>query len=92
MRGQVPRIPGSACAQIGDAGAVAGGIRPEAVNSRRMHVAVELQGGHTRGRTVVDAREFVMPPDRPQCPPNVDVVVSVDADALKQVFAEAVFG
>ena len=79
-------------AQIGDAGAIAYLIAPHAATVRRMHVAVELSGRATRGMTVVDARGFAPPPpDAPMLPPNVDVIVDVDVDALKRVFARAVF-
>ena len=73
-----------------DAGAVAAVIAPEAVSTKHMHVAVELQGRHTRGMTVVDPRDEVFPPDLPKQPPNVHVVVDVDAEALKRVYREAV--
>lgn len=63
-----------------------------AVETKHLHVQVELQGKHTRGMTVVDVREHdVFPPDKPKEPPNVHVVVDVNAKALKTVFAEAVF-
>jgi inosine-uridine nucleoside N-ribohydrolase len=77
-------------AQIGDAGAVAAAIDPSVLTTKRMHVAVELRGQHTRGMTVVDPREWVMPPDRPKQPDNVDVSIGVDADAVKRLFTAAV--
>lgn len=45
-------------AMIGDAGAVAVVIDPASCVSkmRRMHVAMEMRGQHTRGMTVVDPR------------------------------------
>ena len=55
-----------------------------------MHVAVELTGEHTRGMTVVDARTEVSPPDKPRAPANVDVIVQVDAEQIKRIFANAV--
>jgi len=81
---------GQESAQIGDAGAVAVVIASDAMTVRRMHVEVELRGAATRGMTVVDQRGFVMPPDKAQLPPNVDVVVDVDAARIKSVFADAV--
>ena len=77
-----------ASAQIGDAGAVAALLLPEAVETRRMHVTVELAGQKTRGMTVCDQRAFVSPPDAPKGEENVDVVVNVDAERLKKLFAD----
>jgi len=81
---------GTETAQIGDGGAVAAIINPGAVTTKYMHVAVELEGAHTRGMTVVDQRDCVFPPDKEMEPPNVHVVVNVDGDALKKVYNEAV--
>ena len=66
---------GAESAQIGDGGAVAAIINPEAVTTKHMHVAVELDGKHTRGMTVVDQREFVFPPDKEMEPANVRTAV-----------------
>mmetsp|Transcript_7672 Transcript_7672/g.24433 ORF Transcript_7672/g.24433 Transcript_7672/m.24433 type:complete len:98 (-) Transcript_7672:44-337(-) len=75
---------------IGDAGAVAAALKPGALKTRRLAVAVELQGSHTRGMTACDLRGFVHPPDEPQEPPNAEVVVDLDAGAIKAFFAEHV--
>ena len=75
---------------VGDAGAVAAVIAPSAVTSRRMNVRVELQGGITRGMTVVDPRENVSPPDLPVLAPNVDVAVDIDVAALLKVYNDTV--
>ena len=77
-------------AQIGDAGAVAAAIDPSVLTTKRMHVAVELRGQHTRGMTVVDPREWVMPPDRPKQPENANVSTGVDSAAVKRLFTAAV--
>ena len=78
-------------AQIGDAGAVAAVLCENAAETRHLHVAVELEGKHTRGMTVCDVREGVCPPDTPQKIPNVYVAVGVDAAALKACYASVVF-
>ena len=78
-------------AHIGDAGAVAAVLCSEAIETKHYHVAVELEGKHTRGMTVCDVREEVFPPDQPQEAANVYVAVGVDAEALKAVYAQAVF-
>ena len=54
-----------------------------------LHVAVELAGTQTRGMTVVDARPFVMVPDRPKGEPNVSLIRKVDGAALGDVFVKA---
>ncbi|CAK0870245.1 unnamed protein product [Prorocentrum cordatum] len=67
---------------IGDAGALAVALDPRLATVRSLHVAVELRGGHTRGMTVCDLR-----PRRGGPAPNVEVVVDVDAQAIKDMFA-----
>ena len=78
-------------AQIGDAGAVAAVLCPEAITTKHMHVVVEMKGDHTRGMTVVDGREEVCPPDKPKEKPNVHVVLDCDVEILKRCFADVVF-
>ena len=74
---------------IGDAGAVAAVLCPEALTTQQMHVTVELQGAHTRGMTVFDTRPF--PSEiTPHTEPNVEVVLDVDVVALKAVFTKHV--
>mmetsp|Transcript_99220 Transcript_99220/g.289544 ORF Transcript_99220/g.289544 Transcript_99220/m.289544 type:complete len:350 (-) Transcript_99220:26-1075(-) len=75
---------------IGDAGALAAVLRPGAVKTKRLHVAVELQGSLTRGMTACDLRGFAHPPDEPKRPANAEVVVDLDARAIKAFFAEHV--
>ncbi|WP_307812324.1 nucleoside hydrolase, partial [Phycicoccus sp. CSK15P-2] len=48
----------AAGATIGDAGAVAALVLPEAVRTSRLPVRVELTGTWTRGRTIVDTRDW----------------------------------
>ena len=71
-RGRHPRRRGSAAglisfhhrrfanagATIGDAGAVGILLEPDAVHTERLPVRVELTGTWTRGRTVVDRRDW----------------------------------
>jgi len=75
-------------AGIGDAGAVAAAILPAGLTLQHMHVAVELQGTHTRGMTVVDPRQYVFPPDKPKEAPNVHVVVDLDTNLYKNLFRD----
>lgn len=78
---------GMTSVMIGDAGAVAAFLMPERVTVKRMHVAVELSGEHTRGMTCCDQRPVVFPPDKPSGPLNVDVCVDADGARLAHLFA-----
>jgi len=78
-------------AGLGDAGAVAAAVLPDALTLRRLHVSVEMKGDSTRGMTVCDLRDFTTPPDLPKRAPNVDVITDIDAAAMKELFSELVF-
>lgn len=69
-------------AMIGDAGAVAIVIDPKLCTTKHMNVRIELQGQHTRGMTVVDARGPVSEPDELKLPSNVHVVTGVDSSGI----------
>lgn len=75
---------------IGDAGAVMAALQASAITTRRLPIAVELQGSHTRGMTVCDLRCQVHPPDEPKKPANAEVVVDVDVAAFKALFTSHV--
>jgi pyrimidine-specific ribonucleoside hydrolase len=49
---------GTEAATIGDAGAVCAVLDPEGVRTERLPVRVELSGTWTRGRTIVDRRDW----------------------------------
>ncbi|HEY7717192.1 MAG TPA: nucleoside hydrolase [Pedococcus sp.] len=49
---------GTEAATIGDAGAVCAVLHPEGVRTERLPVRVELSGTWTRGRTIVDRRDW----------------------------------
>ncbi len=79
---------------IGDAGAVASVIVPEALITSCWPVKVELQGTYTRGMTVLDQRpqgwieresEWQEP-----WPDHVAAATAVNADALLAIFLDAV--
>eukprot|EP00929_Paragymnodinium_shiwhaense_P025749 TRINITY_DN15507_c0_g1_i8.p1 TRINITY_DN15507_c0_g1~~TRINITY_DN15507_c0_g1_i8.p1 ORF type:complete len:294 (+),score=45.65 TRINITY_DN15507_c0_g1_i8:188-1069(+) len=76
-------------ATIGDAGAVASLVCPDAVTIKRMHIEVELHGQSTRGMTVADQRPFPGEVQR-QREANIDVVVDIDASKLKELYARCV--
>jgi inosine-uridine nucleoside N-ribohydrolase len=67
---------------IHDALAVAQVLRPELVETRHRHVAIETQSELCRGRTVVDL--WRRTPHRPNC----HVAVDVDADAFFELLLE----
>ena len=80
-------------AQIGDAGAVAlllCNFAEKDFEVRHLPVAIELEGKHTRGMTVCDFREEVFPPDKAKEEANVFVVMNVNADTLKEIYASVV--
>jgi purine nucleosidase len=61
---------------VHDAVAVVAAMHPELFTTERMYGDVELDGTLTHGATVFDRRH------RPDYPPNMDVAVDVDADAV----------
>jgi inosine-uridine nucleoside N-ribohydrolase len=74
--------------------AVAALIDPEVLTFEPMHVAIELNGAHTYGMTVCDARHLRH--DGPGvrhaprgAPPNAEVAVAVNADRFWELFLDA---
>lgn len=79
----------AADATIGDAGAVALLVDPDAVLTRRLPVRVELAGTWTRGRTIVDQRDWGGDLDHDPhglAPAQVDVALEVDGPRLAEVW------
>ena len=72
-------------APVHDPCAVLALTHPELFTRRRAHVDVEVAGIHTRGMTVVDSR-----PLRDALPPNVDLLETVDADALFRILTDTI--
>jgi hypothetical protein len=87
-----PFLPPSqhSCADTPSTASPSAAVSCTEVVTKRMHVAVELKGEHTRGMTVCDLRPCVFAPDKPCGPLNVDVVVDVDGPALAQLYANRV--
>ena len=80
---------------IGDAGAVACLLLPGAVRTERRPVRVELSGTWTRGRTIVDRRDWTgdMAHDpHGVAPASVDVCLEVDADRIRDLWLATVRG
>ena len=82
-------------ATIGDAGAVAILLAPDAVRLQRLPVRVELSGTWTRGRTIVDLRDWAgdmeHDPHGP-APAVVDVALELDGTAIAALWLRTVRG
>ncbi len=74
-------LPGS---PIHDALAVAHVIRPELLDTKHRHVAIDTESQLCRGRTVVDLWH------RTGNEPNAHVAVGVDADAFVELLLERI--
>ena len=59
-------------------------LRPEIFTLKKCHATIELNGTHTRGKTVVD---FV---DLTDNTPNIDVGFRVDAGTMRQMVIDAI--
>ncbi len=82
-------------ATIGDAGAVAMLLAPDAVRTERRPVRVELSGTWTRGRTIVDTRDWSGDMDHDPhgpAPANVDVALEANGPWLADVWLRTVGG
>lgn len=78
---------------IGDAGAVALLVDPDAVHLERLPVRVELAGTWTRGRTVVDTRDWVGDMDHDPHGPAlalVDVALRADGPRLARLWLDTI--
>lgn len=84
---------GATASTIGDAGAVALLVDPDAVQLERLPVRVELSGTWTRGRTVVDTRDWVGDMDHdPHGPARalVDVALRADGPRLARLWLDTI--
>lgn len=82
-------------ATIGDAGAVAALLVPGALTWRQLPVRVELTGTWTRGRTIVDTRDWGGDMDHDPhglAPATVDVALGVDGARLAHLWLTTVEG
>jgi pyrimidine-specific ribonucleoside hydrolase len=82
-------------ATIGDAGAVASLVLPDALRTERLPVRVELVGRWTRGRTIVDRRDWsghlAHDPHGP-APAVVDVALGIDGPGIADLWVRTVGG
>lgn len=85
----------SSAATIGDAGAVCVVIDPTGVRTERLPVRVELAGTWSRGRTIVDRRDWsgdLAHDPHGAAPTLVDVCLEVDADRYAGLWVETLTG
>lgn len=82
-------------ATIGDAGAVAMLIDPDAVRTQRLPVRVELSGTWTRGRTIVDTRDWNGDMDHDPhglAHAQVDVALEIDGPRVAKLWLDTIKG
>ena len=82
-------------ATIGDAGAVAALLRPDAVTTQRLPVRLELSGTWTRGRTIVDLRDWAGDMDHDPhglAEAVIDVALAIDGDVISDLWLRTVGG
>jgi pyrimidine-specific ribonucleoside hydrolase len=80
-------------ATIGDAGAVCAVIEPSGMTTRRLPVRVELAGSWSRGRTIVDRRDWSGDLDHDPhglAPSMIDVALEVDAERYRRLWLDTV--
>lgn len=82
-------------ASIGDGGAVAMLIDPDAVTTKRLPVRVELSGTWTRGRTIVDTRDWSGDMDHDPhglAHAHVDVALEIDGPRVARLWIDTIKG
>jgi len=85
----------SESATIGDAGAVAMLVEPTAVRTKRLPVRVELSGTWTRGRTIVDTRDWTGDMDHDPhglAHAHVDVALEIDGPRVARLWTDTIKG
>lgn len=86
---------GDAGASIGDGGAVCAVIDPAGMTTQRFPLRVELAGSWSRGRTIVDTRDWTSDLNNDphgQSTSIVDVVTTVDGGRYAELWLAAVEG
>jgi inosine-uridine nucleoside N-ribohydrolase len=84
---------GAASATIGDAGAVCAVVDPAGLTTERLPVRVELAGSWSRGRTIVDRRDWdgnLAHDPHGQAPALVDVALDVDGERYARLWLDTV--
>ncbi len=85
----------SAGATIGDAGAVCAVIDPGGIRTERLPVRVELAGTWSRGRTIVDRRDWsgdMAHDPHGAAPLLVEVCLGVDAERFAGIWVDTLMG
>jgi inosine-uridine nucleoside N-ribohydrolase len=86
---------GSDSATIGDAGAVCAVIEPAGVTRQRLPVRIELAGTWSRGRTIVDLRDWggdLSHDPHGQARSSIDVCLAVDGQRFATLWLDTVSG
>ena len=86
---------GTDSATIGDAGAVCAVVDPDGLTTERLPVRVELAGTWSRGRTIVDRRDWdgnLAHDPHGQAPASLDVALDVDGVRYSQLWLDTVTG
>ena len=82
-------------ASLGDAGAVCAVLDPGGLTTERLPVRVELAGTWSRGRTVVDRRDWggdLTHDPHGQAPALIDVALAVEGERYARLWLETVTG
>ena len=82
-------------ATIGDAGAVCAVIDRDALRTQVLPIRVELAGHWSRGRTIVDRRDWdgnLAHDPHGGAPVRVDVALGVDGDRYARMWADTLLG
>jgi len=82
-------------ATLGDAGAVCAVLEQEGLRTERLPVRVELAGTWSRGRTIVDRRDWdgdLAHDPHGQAPAMIDVALAVDGDRYARLWLDTVTG
>jgi pyrimidine-specific ribonucleoside hydrolase len=86
---------GDTSATIGDAGAVCAVLEPDGLGTQRLPVRVELAGTWSRGRTIVDRRDWdgnLAHDPHGQAPAAIDVALTVDGKRYAALWLDTVTG
>jgi inosine-uridine nucleoside N-ribohydrolase len=85
----------SPSATIGDAGAVCALLAPDGLTTKKLPVRVELAGTWSRGRTIVDLRDWdgnLAHDPHGQAPAVIDVALEVDGEGYARLWLDTVTG
>lgn len=84
---------GAESATIGDAGAVCAVVDPDGLTTERLPVRVELAGSWSRGRTIVDRRDWdgnLAHDPHGQAPASLEVALDVEGERYAKLWLDTV--